>query len=188
MIFEAVEFAARAHSGQYRKGTRMPYLIHPLRVCQALVEAGCAETVAVAGILHDVVEDTPATLAEIRETFGDRVAQLVEGASEPDKKDTWENRKQHTIRAMEFADQDLLCLSIADKLDNLRSFREEVLREGEAAWLRFKRGREQQMWYYEGLLRVFERRIHSPEGLQLLRPFQHEFRCLFRDGYQAAAV
>lgn len=187
MIFEAIEFAARAHSGQYRKGTRMPYLIHPLRVCQSLIEAGCVESIAVAGVLHDVVEDTPATLEQIRLQFGDRVAELVRGASEPDKKDTWENRKQHTINSLEFADQDLLCLSIADKLDNLRSFREDVLREGESAWLRFKRGREQQLWYYESVGRVFERRIQSPEGLWLLKPFQYEFRSLFRNGFHAAA-
>jgi (p)ppGpp synthase/HD superfamily hydrolase len=186
MIFEAVEFAAHAHSGQYRKGTRMPYLIHPLRVCQLLVESGCGETVAVAGVLHDVVEDTPATLEEIRARFGPRVAELVAGASEPDKKDTWENRKRHTIETLEFADQDLLCLSIADKLDNLRSFREEVERDGESAWLRYKRGREQQRWYYESLAHLFERRIHAPEGLLLLRPFQQECRALFRSGAQAA--
>lgn len=187
MIFEAIEFAARAHNGQYRKGTRMPYLIHPLRVCQSLIEAGCGETVAVAGVLHDVVEDTKTTLEQVRAQFGERVAQLVEGASEPDKSDTWENRKQHTIHVLEFADNDLLCLSIADKLDNLRSFREDVLREGEAVWARFKRGRDQQRWYYESLGQVFERRIQSPEGLLLLTPFRYELRTLFRNGFHATA-
>lgn len=186
MIFQAIEFAARAHHGQYRKGTRVPYLIHPLRVCQSLIEAGTPEEVAVAGLLHDVVEDTPCTLAEIRERFGERVAMLVEGASEPDKRDTWENRKRHTVNSLESADADLLCLSLADKLDNLRSFREDLAKEGEALWSRFKRGRDQQRWYYESLADVFSRRIQDGPGVQLLKPFLAEVRSVFHNGFMAA--
>jgi len=97
MIFKAIEFAAKAHAGQYRKGTRVPYLVHPLNVAKILIDSGCSDVVAVAGILHDTVEDTPITLDEIRKHFGQAVAELVAGASEPDKSDTWENRKKHTI-------------------------------------------------------------------------------------------
>ena len=56
-IFQAVEFATKAHSGQFRKGTNVPYLVHPLGVCKILIEAGCSEDVVVAGLLHDTVED-----------------------------------------------------------------------------------------------------------------------------------
>jgi (p)ppGpp synthase/HD superfamily hydrolase len=188
MIFQAVEFAAAAHRGHYRKGSRTPYLIHPLRVCQLLVEAGCDEDLAVAGILHDTVEDTQVTLEEIREAFGPRVAQLVQGASEPDKRDTWENRKNHTLRYLETAEQDVLCLSCADKLDNLRSLREDVAREGEQAWTRFKRGRDHQQWYYESLSAVFERRLASDAGHYLLRLYRAELRTVFHNGRSHAAA
>lgn len=65
MIFEAIEFATKAHAGQYRKGTGIPYITHPLGVSKILIENGCPEHVIVAGILHDTIEDTPVTFEEI---------------------------------------------------------------------------------------------------------------------------
>jgi (p)ppGpp synthase/HD superfamily hydrolase len=100
MIFKAIEFATRAHSGQYRKGTKLPYIVHPLGVAKILIECDSPEHLIVAGILHDTVEDTSATLDEIKQTFGWDIADLVEAASEPDKSDTWENRKEHTIQML----------------------------------------------------------------------------------------
>ena len=97
MIFKAIGFAVKAHSGQYRKGTKLPYIVHPLGVAKILIEYGCPEQLIVAGILHDAVEDTHVSLHEIKHLFGWDVADLVEAASEPDKSDTWENRKKHTI-------------------------------------------------------------------------------------------
>ena len=100
MIFKAIEFAARAHSGQYRKGTKIPYIVHPLGVAKLLIEHGCPDHIVIAGILHDTTEDTPVTLEQIKDIFGLAVAALVEEASEPDKSDTWENRKKSTIQVL----------------------------------------------------------------------------------------
>jgi (p)ppGpp synthase/HD superfamily hydrolase len=189
MIFRAIEFAARAHSGQYRKGTGVPYLVHPLNVAQLLIRAGASEPVSAAGVLHDVVEDTAATLNEIAAHFGTRVAQLVEGASEPDKTDTWENRKGHTIRFLKSTpDPDLLCLSLADKLDNIRSLREDLQINGEAAWARFNRGRDQQRWYYTSLASVYSARVSSPCGIVLLKPFLVEVELVFPNGRAVSAT
>ena len=69
MIFEAIAFATRAHSGDYRKGTRIPYIIHPLHVAKILIESECPEHVVAAGILHDTLEDTRVTFAEIEATW-----------------------------------------------------------------------------------------------------------------------
>jgi (p)ppGpp synthase/HD superfamily hydrolase len=69
-IFEAIEFGARAHAGKYRKGTEVPYIVHPLGVMKILVEHGASEDLVVAGILHDTVEDTYVTLEDIRNSFG----------------------------------------------------------------------------------------------------------------------
>ena len=118
-IFDAIEFAARAHRGQCRKGTKIPYIVHPLAVAKILIDAGCPEDVVVAGILHDTVEDTPLSLDEIRHAFGTAVARIVEGASEPDKSKPWEERKAHTIESLKTASEAVLLVSCADKIENL---------------------------------------------------------------------
>lgn len=148
-LFDAIEFAARAHRGQFRKLTRVPYIVHPLAVAQALIGWGADEAVVVAGVLHDTVEDTDVTLADIDARFGPEVAALVAAVSEPDKALPWEARKEHTIAALRLGPLEALQLVCADKLDNLRSMRETLAAEGEEAlWARFKRGRDAQRWYH----------------------------------------
>lgn len=92
MIHEAIYFAAKAHDGQKRKGTAMPYVVHPFEVAAILMEEGAAEEVVAAGLLHDTVEDTAVTAADIREKFGPRVEALVLACSE-EKDLPWEERK-----------------------------------------------------------------------------------------------
>jgi (p)ppGpp synthase/HD superfamily hydrolase len=182
LIFHAIQFASAAHAGQYRKGTRVPYLIHPLRVAQVLVEAGCSEELAVAAVLHDTVEDCFVTYDQIRRLFGERVTKLVEGATEPDKAASWEHRKQHTLNFLETAAEEMLLLSLADKLDNIRSIREDLALNGELAWTRFKRGRESQRWYYESLAGVFSARMLTEPGARLARVFAADVVAVFSNG------
>ena len=182
LIFHAIQFASAAHAGQYRKGTRVPYLIHPLRVSQVLVEAGCSEDLAVAAVLHDTVEDCFVTYDQIRRLFGENVSRLVESATEPDKSASWEHRKQHTLHFLETASDEMLLLSIADKLDNIRSIREDLSLNGELAWTRFKRGRESQRWYYESLSEVFSTRMQSDPGARLARVFASAVTAVFSNG------
>ncbi|MCK5683295.1 HD domain-containing protein, partial [bacterium] len=82
LIFKAIEFATKAHSGQYRKGSLVPYIIHPIRVCKILINYNCGEIVASAGVLHDVLEDTPRTRKDITKSFGSKICTLVETVSE----------------------------------------------------------------------------------------------------------
>jgi (p)ppGpp synthase/HD superfamily hydrolase len=182
LIFHAIQFASAAHAGQYRKGTRVPYLIHPLRVAQLLVEAGCEEHLAVAAVLHDTVEDCFVTYDQIRKLFGEKVAGLVEGATEPDKSASWEHRKQHTLNFLETAGEEMLLLSIADKMDNIRSIRDDLVLNGELAWTRFKRGREAQRWYYESLAAVFSARMSGEPGARLARVFATDVGAVFGNG------
>ena len=77
-IHDAIIFAAKAHEGQRRKGTDIPYITHPFEVAQILMEAGCDETLIIAGLLHDTLEDTEVTAAEIEEQFGPEVLALVD--------------------------------------------------------------------------------------------------------------
>lgn len=178
-IFDAIEFAARAHAGQFRKGTRIPYIVHPLAVARILIEHDAPDDVVLAAVLHDVIEDTNATLAQVRAAFGDDVARLVQGMSEPNRQDTWENRKHHTLTFMETAPLNVLLIKVADQLDNIRGVREDYLIQGEAVWKRFNRGRAHQKWYHEGLADLFRRRLTSAQGAALAQEFEENVRAVF---------
>lgn len=84
-LLEAACLAAeKAHEGQFRKSGE-PYLVHPLLVAVAVAHFGGDEAMAIAAVLHDAVEDTPYTLAEAQEAFGDDVARLVDGLTKIDR-------------------------------------------------------------------------------------------------------
>jgi (p)ppGpp synthase/HD superfamily hydrolase len=172
ILFEAIDFAVQAHRGHYRKGTGIPYILHPLNVGRRLLELGCSLVVVVAGILHDTLEDTPTALEDIRTGFGEDVANLVSSVSEPDKSDTWENRKKHTLMTLESASEEVLLVAIADKIDNIQSIQRAIEWEGEAVWLRFNRPKEAQAWYYQNLVDVFRRRLTTEPGLSFVVDLQ----------------
>lgn len=178
-VFDAIEFAAQAHARQCRKGTNIPYIIHPLGVAKTLIECGCSEVVIIAGLLHDTVEDTPVTIEEIEQRFGRKVARLVTGASEPDKSDTWENRKRHTINYLETAPMDVVLIAVADKLDNIRAIREDYEKMGEKVWSRFNRPKADQQWYFQSLARVFHKRLKGQPIAALSHRFKSEVRKVF---------
>jgi len=157
-VFEAIEFAVRAHRGQFRKGTKIPYIVHPIGVMQILAECNVPENVIIAGVLHDTVEDTPITLDEIKKAFGEEVARIVESVSEPDKSQSWEVRKTHTLQYLERAPLDVLLVALADKLDNARSILRGERTTGKSFWERFNRPRSAQKWYYKSLIHIFSLR------------------------------
>lgn len=179
MIFRAIEFTAKAHNGQYRRGTKIPYIIHPLGVAKILIENSCSDEIVVAGILHDTVEDTSISLEDIRKIFGEKVANLVEGSSAPDMSDTWESRKQHTIDLIKTAPMDLLMVECADKLDNIKSIREDYRKHGEAIWQRFNRPKDKQKWYYQSLAKAFLSRAEDEPGISLFKEFTSEVQKVF---------
>lgn len=157
MIDLAIEVAAKAHRDQLRKGTDVPYVSHPCAVGLILEQAGCTEEVVAAGILHDTVEDTPLTLADIERDFGAEVARLVAGSSEPDKSRSWEDRKRHTMEVLREAPLDVCQVVCADKLHNVRSILAERAVIGDEVWNRFRRGKDEQAWCYRGLVTSMER-------------------------------
>jgi (p)ppGpp synthase/HD superfamily hydrolase len=158
MIDKAIVFAAKAHEGQTRKLTDIPYVTHPFSVGMLLQKENSSEEVVAAGILHDTVEDTEVTYEEITEVFGDYVANLVRAASEHDKSLPWEERKQHTIEKLKNAELDEIKVIVADKLHNLKSIKEDIESNGGVVWERFNRGKEQQHWYYSSIVKVVAKR------------------------------
>lgn len=151
LIDRAIEVAAIAHRHQVRKGTDIPYITHPFAVGLMLARAGCADEIVAAGILHDTVEDTDLTLEDLHHDFGEKVAAIVAGCSEPSKSHSWEERKRHTIEHIRTASWEVRAVSCADKLHNLRSIAHGHNTLGEDVWTRFKRGRADQAWYYRNM-------------------------------------
>jgi (p)ppGpp synthase/HD superfamily hydrolase len=152
IVEKALQIASKNHEGQYRKNTDVPYITHPVAVGMMLLKSGYSEEIVAAGILHDTVEDTPLTLDEIKWEFGPKMAELVEGSSEPDKSLPWKVRKEHTIEFLQTAPEDIRAVVCADKLHNIRSIMRDYEKVGDEVWSRFNAGKEQQKWYYTNIV------------------------------------
>ena len=161
-FLRAFLFAAEKHKGQTRKASTIPYLAHLMGVASLVLEAGGDEDLAIAALLHDVVEDCGGApmLKEVRRRFGPRVAKVVEGCTDADTypKPPWRERKENYIRRLKKEDADTRLVSAADKLNNVRSILSDYRELGESVWSRFNGGREGTLWYYRTLLEEFIRR------------------------------
>ena len=125
LISRAYEVAAHWHDGQMRKSGD-PYITHPLAVTTILAELGMNTDTLCAALLHDTVEDTPYTLAELRKEFGDEVATLVDGVTKLDRVKYGEAAEAETVRKMVVAmsrDIRVLLIKLADRLHNMRTLR-----------------------------------------------------------------
>jgi GTP diphosphokinase / guanosine-3',5'-bis(diphosphate) 3'-diphosphatase len=125
LLERAYEIAERMHGPQMRKSGD-PYITHPLAVTTILADIGMTEPTLVAALLHDTVEDTPYTLEELRNEFGDEVARLVDGVTKLDKVKYGDAAQAETIRKMIVAmsrDIRVLVIKLADRLHNMRTLR-----------------------------------------------------------------
>jgi (p)ppGpp synthase/HD superfamily hydrolase len=171
---QAVTEARRLHGGQRRKGTDIPYVAHLLSVAAIVLEDGGSEDEAIAALLHDVIEDVPreGTEQHIRELFGDRVAHIVRACSDATTrpKPPWLERKQAYLAHLETADEDVLRVSLADKLHNARAIVYDLRTIGDDVWTRFNAANaDDQLWYYRSLADVFARRKPGPLADELAR-------------------
>ena len=147
MVREAALFAQKAHEGKMRKGTSIPYIVHPLET--AVIVSGITddEDVIAAALLHDVIEDAGVTYECLKEKFGVRVADLVQVESE-DKSKTWYERKSATIRHLRTAPREVKIICLGDKLSNLRSTASSQLLMGDGVWERFReKDKKKHEWY-----------------------------------------
>lgn len=172
----AICFAAEMHSGQMRKGTERPYILHPLEVLQILNSMGAETDLLIAGVLHDTLEDTSATLEDIIENFGPDVAALVNAHSE-DKSLSWDERKSRAAEELNVADTPLKMLIMADKVSNLRSMSRDCRKAGEQLWSRFSAPKEKQFLYYERILDALE----DMQNIEEAAPVYWEMTALFKD-------
>jgi len=160
----ALRLAATAHRRQKRKGTDLPYVTHPVHVSVILLRHGFPTDVAIAGLLHDVVEDQGYALAEIEEGFGPRVAEIVAALSERKRdargiKRPWEVRKREGLEHMRQASTEAAAVKVADTLHNVRSIILDARREGPQVWERFNRGPDAMLDHYRQILQIARERL-----------------------------
>lgn len=167
MIDEAREFAAKAHEGQFRKGTKRPYIVHPVEVAEIVGTMTQDEEVICAALLHDTIEDCAGVSEEIlRSRFGERVALLVAGESE-DKSKPWEVRKSTTIRHLKHAPRELQMIGLADKLSNMRDIDRDYPIFGESLWMRFRMQSKNAIgWYYKGIREALQEDFEGVDAFE----------------------
>ncbi len=163
ILEEAIIYATVLHQGKVRKFRNRPYILHPLEVAQILSTLTDDEEIITAGILHDIVEDTDGTLAEIEKRFGKRVAFLVSSDSEEEYPDeertaTWKRRKEGSLRVLRKSeDIGVKMLWLADKLADIRSLAGLYSENGDELWGKLHQTDSSlQCWYYRSVAEALE--------------------------------
>lgn len=173
----ALAMAHAAHRLQKRKGTDIPYISHPMAVASLVLEFGGNEDQAIAGLLHDVLEDAGEGWADrIRDAFGDAVLAMVRDCTDGSfehkvaartreaRHANWRGRKldylQH-LRAMP-VDSPALLVSACDKLHNARAIVADLRLIGDTLFNRFTGRRTGTLWYYDELADMFAEQRVAP--------------------------
>ena len=163
---EAFRFAHDLHRDQTRKGGPTPYIHHLMGVASLVGEHGGTEDQVIAGLLHDAPEDQGGekTLRAIRDTFGEVVAEYVEGCTDSftSPKPLWRPRKEAFIAHMETTPGPTKLIVAADKLYNLRSMIRDHRQIGDRLWERFTANKDSTLWYYRELLKALARGWNHP--------------------------
>ena len=154
IIEKALHYSADAHLGQTRKGSSLPYILHPAEAAVIASTVTDDPEIIAAILLHDTVEDTDVTVEDIRREFGDRVADIVAGDTEDTRDDlprgeTWHIRKEESLSKLSQSSRDVKIMWLCDKLSNIRSFCRMYRLEGDAMWEHFNmKDKKEQEWYY----------------------------------------
>ncbi len=158
IISKAMMFAIAAHSGQYRKDSRTPAIIHAMEAAVVASTLTPDQEVMAAALLHDTVEDTDVTAEQIRDMFGKKIADLVAMETENKRREmssesSWMIRKQESIDELKSTDDvNVKILWLSDKLSNMRSFFRMHGKLGDDMWNGFnQKDKEKQEWYYRSV-------------------------------------
>jgi GTP pyrophosphokinase len=131
LITQALAKATEAHAGQIRNGSGgLPYIEHPRMVAATLAAAGYDEATLAAALLHDVVEDSDATVEDLRGEFGDTIADLVAALSDDESIESYRDRKDEHRGRVAAVDDDALGIYAADKLTNMTTLHAAIEAEG----------------------------------------------------------
>ena len=148
------------HAGQLRKLSGTPYILHPLETAVIVSTLTNDQDLVIASLLHDVIEDTPATPEDVEERFGARVLALVNSETENKRKDlppstTWKIRKTEALATLAESGKNTKILWLADKLSNIRSIAKDYVFDGDAVFNAFNEKRKSEHeWYYRTVLEI----------------------------------
>lgn len=172
ILDRALAFAQKAHQGQFRKGTDMPYIVHPIETAEIVKNMTNDEEIIAAAFLHDVIEDTMTTEEEIKKEFGTRVLGLVLAESEQigeelqalSMEESWEIRKKEKLKKLWLEPEDVKIIALGDKLSNIRAIKRDYAALGEKLWERFhQKDKKRQGWYYHELVKALQSLSHFRE-------------------------
>jgi (p)ppGpp synthase/HD superfamily hydrolase len=165
---DALQYAARLHATQERKGSETPYIAHLLAVTAIVLEHGADEDEAIAALLHDAAEDQGGrqTLDAIRSRYGDRVARIVEECTDSFEtpKRPWIERKTAYIAHLRQASPSVRLVAAADKLHNARTVLNDYRVAGDGLWQRFSADKEQTLWFYRQVTRALQMAARADEA------------------------
>lgn len=179
-ILEAIQIANQAHKDQKRKTDGTPYISHPVSVGILLQNARADDDVIIAGILHDVLEDTDLKKEEIEINFGGAVLELVEAVTEDKSISDWKTRKTHYLEKIKNHSNRAVLVSVADKYHNLFTLWKEGEKLKETIWEKFNAGKEKQFWFYDELCKIFEEK-KGVQDLDMVRDIRILIRNIFEN-------
>ncbi len=161
LIERAMRLAARAHLGQTRKESNLPYLMHPSMVALMLARHGFGSEVLAAALVHDVLEDTEVGEIEMREELGEEVLALVKAVSY-DQALSWEQARVAYIEAVRQAPEGAKAISVGDKIHNAQSLILGHEAMGKTIWSNFTRPRDKKLWFEEEMLKMLRESWQHP--------------------------
>ncbi len=184
---KALVFTHRHHLLQKRKKTKIPYISHLLCVASVVLENGGDEDMAIAGLLHDAIEDcpdsvTPAKIrSEINKKFGEKVLTIVESCTDTDEtpKPPWMERKKKFIETLPTLSREAWSIIAADKLCNVRSLILSYRKSGEGVWKRFSGTKDQILWYYRSVTDALRQSLPG-DLVETLNSTVAEMECLVK--------
>ena len=182
LLDKAICFAVQAHHNTERRGKGFPYIVHPLEAVSIVATMTPDQELLAAAALHDVVEDTGVTLADLRREFGERVAAIVEAESDKfvdgiSEKDSWRVRKQAAIDRLAAAPRESQMVALGDKLSNMRAIARDYDELGDKLWDRFHapNGRVDHEWHYRGLAQSLNALAGTPAFSEFVAHIEHVF-------------
>jgi (p)ppGpp synthase/HD superfamily hydrolase len=172
----ALKKAAWAHeqAGQHRKGTEIPYIIHPVGVMMIASNATDDEDILIACLMHDVIEDVDSSIYskdDMRADFGDRVVSIVLDVTKDSQAKDWYDQSNSYLQHLEHkASEEAIIVSASDKIHNLQSILVDFENCGDDIWQIFNTKNScDQLWWYKEVLKVVKKR--SPD-LMLIKDFE----------------
>lgn len=157
LVDRAIIFATQAHQGTERRGKGFPYIIHPLEAMSIVATITNEPDLLAAAVLHDTIEDTEVTYEEIKQKFGEHIANLVVKETDvrttPDgRKLTWQERKLRDMDNLRNSSREVKIVALGDKLSNMRAIARDYRTIGDELWKIFRiKEKATHAWRYKGL-------------------------------------